>query len=268
MQYIEKGHRWFIVHTISTNTNDLKYMIEKKLQHPYVEKFVQKPFVDTDKLELLEYMYNQIQLPITIKHQHILTIMLVQIALDTHEQIPNENQDSLMNETEKQLSVLAGDYYSGLYYLLLSELEEVSMIQVLASAIRKINEHKMVVFYEDIQSTHELLHVISQIESTLFTDVALYQGIDQQVINVIQIALLLHRVEREQSIHGIIATYIKQHQTSIGKDVRLQLKEMYHLHKKQLENELMKLPYQHFSFSHALRHKFELSFNTSVAEEG
>lgn len=259
-----KGHRWFIVHTISMNTKELKYIIEKKLQHPYVEKFVKKPFVDEDKLEILTYIYKHVQIPATIKQQHILTIMLVQIALDTHEQIPNHNQDATMQETEKQLAVLAGDYYSGLYYLLLSEIEEVNMIQVLASAIRKINEYKMRLFYEEFQSTHDLLDLIGEVESKLFTEVASYLGLNQKFVEVIRVILFLHRLEREEEADGILSNYLKTQ----NQDSTFQQREMYRMYKEKLETLLMQLPYQHLHFSHAIRHKFMLSYSTSVAEEG
>lgn len=245
-------------------------MIEKKLQHPYVEKFVKKPFVDEDKLEILDYIYQQVQIPTTIKQQHIITIMLVQIALDTHEQIPNQNKESTMQETEKQLSVLAGDYYSGLYYLLLAEIEEVKLVQVLASAIRIINEHKVSLFYDDVRSIHELFDIICQIESTLFTEVANYLCVDKQIIEVIQEVLLLHRLQEEQAGDGMMSHYIRKqnHHINFKNDSMFPLNEMYHLHKKQLESLLMQLPYQHMQLADSIRQKFTLSYNRTVAEEG
>src|SRR5690625_4710701 len=118
-------------------------MIEDKIRHSYLEKFIQKPLIDIDKLLILYYIYKDIEIPSNKKQQYITTIMLVQIALDTHELIPS-NGSNTMTKTEKQLSVLAGDYFSGLYYLILAEIEDIEMIEILATAIKKINEHKMI----------------------------------------------------------------------------------------------------------------------------
>src|SRR5699024_4157598 len=123
------GRRWFKVRTIEIELQELKKNIERKPQYSYVKQIVRKQFINTYKLEILHYIYQNVQLSKVVKHQQILAIMLVQIALDTHDLIPNGKQDMTMSETEKQLSVLAGDYYSGLYYSLLAEIGEVSLIQ-------------------------------------------------------------------------------------------------------------------------------------------
>src|SRR5699024_8005131 len=94
---------------------ELNKNIERKLQYSYVEQFVRKPFIDEDKLEILYYIYQNVQLSKVVKHQQILTIMLVQIALDTHELIPNVKKDSTMSVTNKIIIELASYYYSSLY---------------------------------------------------------------------------------------------------------------------------------------------------------
>lgn len=266
-----KGHRWFRVHITSNDLNEFKYYLEKKLQHSYVERFVKKPFIDEEKLEILHYIYQDIQLPIHIKQQHMMTIMLVQIALDTHERVPNEDKEWVMNETEKQLSVLAGDYYSGLYYLLLSEMEEVNMIQVLASAIRKMNESKMTLFYEEYQSTDELIRVISQIESILFTDVATYLGIDNHITAIIQDILLINRIEHEQqALDGVVSSYIASVVKRLNTPDALaaEMNQVIQSKKEQLEEKLVQLPYQHIQFKKMITDKYALSYNTSFVEEG
>src|SRR5690625_4226103 len=104
-----KGHRWFNVHSLSSDSNKLKDLLESKMRHPYVEKFIQKPFIDHQKITFLNEIYDHAKLPKEQKKQCIITVMLVQIALDTHEHIPVDDSTE-MTETEKQLSVLAGDY--------------------------------------------------------------------------------------------------------------------------------------------------------------
>ena len=75
----------------------------------------------TDNLELSPYE----------KDTYITAIMLMYIALDTHDNVSNTNV--MMRTVYKcnQLTVLAGDYYSGLYYKLLAKLGDIKMIKVL-----------------------------------------------------------------------------------------------------------------------------------------
>src|SRR5690625_4439985 len=187
------------MHTLRRETNHLKFKIENKIRHSYVEKYIQKPLIDLEKLTILQYLYKATEIPLNKKQHYITTIMLVQIALDTHELVPR-NGSSYMNETEKQLSVLAGDYYSGLYYLLLSEIEDIEMIQLLASAIQQINEQKMVLFYENVHSIDEFIHTLKNIESILFTKVANHLEHSYSINPVIKELLLINRLYKEKEL--------------------------------------------------------------------
>ena len=62
-------------------------------------------------MDHLELSYSEMQ-------NYALSTMLIQIALDTHEHISNES----VEEKNRQLTVLAGDYFSGLYYKLLADI--------------------------------------------------------------------------------------------------------------------------------------------------
>src|SRR5699024_9056388 len=90
------------------------------MKQPYVEKHIHKPFIDSDKMMFLAEGCQDMDQKDKEKKQIIIMVMLVQCALDTHELV-QVNNDYMLSETEKQLAVLAGDYYSGLYYALLSE---------------------------------------------------------------------------------------------------------------------------------------------------
>src|SRR5690606_4347590 len=203
------------VYTLSKDTDELKRMIRQKMRCTYVEKYIQKPFIDDNKLILLSYIYKDIDIPESLKRRYITTIMLVQIALDTHELIPN-NDHIEMSEIEKQLSVLVGDYYSGLYYLLLSEIEDIQMIKTLANAIQHINEQKMKLFYEDVSSLEELLATIKSIETTLFTQVARSVDKEHLFIPIMNEILFIQKLMKEKSlIHegelSYITSYVKNH---------------------------------------------------------
>lgn len=106
---------------------------------------------------------------------YIITAMLVQIALDTHELVrENSPEEAAGEKLVNQLHVLAGDYYSGLYYYLLSEIEDLPFIHELASAIKAINESKMQIYYEEYESFKSYMDLKIHVDSLLLETVARY----------------------------------------------------------------------------------------------
>ena len=261
------------MYTLLKETKELKRIIGQRMKCAYVEKYIQKPFIDENKLFILCYIYKDIDIPENLKRRYITTIMLVQIALDTHELIPS-NDNIGMSETEKQLSVLAGDYYSGLYYLLLSEIEDIQMIKTLANAIQHINEQKMKLFYEDVSSLDELLATIKSIETTLFIQVARSVAKEHRFIPIMNEILFIQKLMKEKSlIHegefSYITSYVKNHTGMVDYDYVLSIidKEMERS-KEQLDKLLVQLPYQFVLLKNIIRSKYGFTFNKSVAEEG
>lgn len=162
---------------------EISELITYKINHTYLNKYIQKPVIDQTKLTALSIIVNNTSLPEKTKRQYIIATMLVQIALDTHDLIPitNDKNDDEVAITTKQLTVLAGDYYSGLYYLILAEIEDVPMIGVLASAIKEITEYKMRLYYREIGSFTDYLSITKKVETLLITRVA--QFVNNSIIN-------------------------------------------------------------------------------------
>ncbi len=102
-----------------------------------------------------------------IEH-YVVTIMLVQIALDTHERVSNKaGEEEIGFHKCRQLTVLAGDYYSGLYYYLLSMNRDIVLIRALAEGIKEINEHKIMLYQKAHETTDDIMKSIVTIESAL-----------------------------------------------------------------------------------------------------
>lgn len=142
------------------------------LQHRYLQKYIQTPIIDQNKLILLYHLIEATPLEIEEKKKYIITTMLVQIALDTHDLVSETNSnESSEKKKSRQLTVLAGDYYSGLYYYILSKLNDVPMIHTLASAIKEMNELKMYMYYEKQQTLTIFLSRLKKLEAKLITRV-------------------------------------------------------------------------------------------------
>ncbi|SDL66320.1 heptaprenyl diphosphate synthase [Sediminibacillus halophilus] len=169
-----KGLGVITLKTSNLPLGELKKAIEKKIQHSYLEKYIQKPVIDEDKLYILSSIIKNTTYSETKKKNYIITVMLVQIALDTHDLVAKHEEKNETDQTKKQrqLTVLAGDYFSGLYYYFLSQLDDIAMIHTLASAIKEINELKMTVYYKEFESIEEFMDALKQIESLLIRRVA------------------------------------------------------------------------------------------------
>lgn len=277
MLYLDKlrteGHRWFMVHSLDLDSRELMNKLEEIMQQPYVEKYINKPLMDEDKVRFLTEIYQRIELKEQDKTQLMLTIMLVQSALDTHELIPADN-DSEMSETEKQLSVLAGDYYSGLYYYLLSKNNNIELIQLLAEAIKEINEDKMNLYYNDARDFNEFIHLMMRIDTALLTNTARYFHIEPVFIRLIEKCCLINQLTAT-------IQHIKEGQFSYAGHYLMKVRETaddhyilsviageLNKHKEELDVLLSALPYSYQHLNGFFRNKYQLSYNTTLAEEG
>jgi len=154
----------------------LKGLITDKLKHSYMDQYIEKIAIDDEKINILDSLLNNF--PKAQKEGYIITVSLIQIALNTHDNITEgpEPADHTPERISKQLSVLAGDYYSGLYYLLLSELQDFKMIHTLATAIKNINELKMKLYYQEYSSLDEFINMFEEINAALVIQVAEHIG--------------------------------------------------------------------------------------------
>jgi heptaprenyl diphosphate synthase len=156
--------------------SDMKDLIMQKISHPYLQKYIQTPNIDEDKLLLIISMLDQHGLTKLEMKDFVVTTMLIQVALDTHELVSNttnpiEKESSLKS---RQLTVLAGDYFSGLYYKILADSNNLAMIRALSEGIKEINEHKIFLYQKDSDGIEKLMNNIWTIESALINKIADY----------------------------------------------------------------------------------------------
>ncbi len=159
--------------------DEIVYIIKRSfyhlIKHPYFDLYLADPPVDEDKIR---FMYAMLQGDIPEKDVKLYTIasLLVQAALDIHENIPLHNVTATFERRKGQLEVLAGDYYSSLYYYLLAKHNKLSMIQVFSNTIQEINECKMNIYENGAISAKEVEEHIVFIESRLLQKIAQHFG--------------------------------------------------------------------------------------------
>ncbi len=194
--YLYRRAQVISVHNIDNEIKRIKEILYGKLHHSFVKKIIPTPIIDEDKLAIIYFLCHDQPLSENTKEQYMIAVMLIQMALDTHECIPNELSNTT-NKVEKQMTVLAGDYYSSLYYYVLAELEEVNLIRQLAKATKLINEFKVYLFDGEIPTLQHLFSSYETIESDLFVKAADHFG-KTPLIPLIQNLLLYNRLLREK----------------------------------------------------------------------
>ncbi|WP_106497401.1 heptaprenyl diphosphate synthase component 1 [Lentibacillus sp. Marseille-P4043] len=263
--------------TSGMELENIKTLIETKIQHTYLEKYIKKPVLDDEKLMILISIIDNTTLSDAKKKQYIITTMLVQIALDTHDQVIKVTQpdEEKQQKQQKQLTVLAGDYYSGLYYSLLAEAGDYDMIHVLASAIKEINEYKMKLYYLEANSFLSFIKLTQKIESLLFVHVAEHVK-EFAVKNVIEEWLLASKLlqEREhvtkEGYSPLLDLWFSQSRADAYSTMVKTVETITNRTLQHIEQILPQLPGYHTSLKNHIFNQIKRNLNkqTTKAEEG
>src|SRR5699024_147428 len=218
-------------------------------------------------------VYQHMDMKDTEKKQIIITVMLVQCALDTHALVP-VNHDSILSETEKQLAVLAGDYCSGLYYGLLRERGRIRMIPIVAHAIPQITEYKMNIYYEEANDINELIYFLMKKESLLIVSVAEEFQLEDSFIQVVEKVCLLNRLKRElvaaenNDPYYITDSLYKMVHYATNTQPLHRMESEINQQLIELDQLLSLLPSSFNAIRDTIREKFSLSYHTTIAEDG
>src|SRR5699024_9234118 len=164
-----------------------------------------------------------------------------------------------------------GDYYSGLYYLLLSEIEAFDMIHILASAIKEINEYKMKLYYQEIYSFRDFIHVLKKIESLLILRVAAHVN-EPELNPIIEDWLItgkLIQVKRniQNKDHSqIIANWLQYSKDNNGLSLLADLENVIKKNTNRIEASALQLPSHYELMKNHIQYGLKelVSNNTSI----
>lgn len=145
--------------------------IYQSITHSFVEQYVDVPAIAENRLALLYLFLLERGMTKERARTFSMSTGLVQLGLDMHERVKNAYDNSLTAERSRQLTVLAGDYYSSRYYQMLAEAGEMEAIQVLSDAIQRVNEAKMTLYMAERDgrlSSDEYLTLRTEIDTGLY----------------------------------------------------------------------------------------------------
>ena len=171
--------------------------IRSYIYDSFVWRHIAEPIIDEDKLAVFLAILSHSDVEEQSLTNYILSIMLMQIALDTHENVTNDmNKEDSLELKKRQLTILAGDYYSGLYYHILARTEDVCFIKEFSQGIQAINESKVELYKSKEASAAFLFSHMESIETALAEKTAAYFGRECNM-PFFKDFLLLKRVNRE-----------------------------------------------------------------------
>lgn len=115
------------------------------IEYDMIEQYTELPAFPNARVHLLYIFLNKgSRISFDQAELYALVTSLIQIGLDTHETIDTEQGNQAENlMRSRQLKVLAGDYYSSIFYQLLSDRGQIEVITLLSKAICDLNMMKM-----------------------------------------------------------------------------------------------------------------------------
>ena len=154
----------------SVETDVLKAVKQRTL-----EKFTEGPSVQRARLFFLILPFFDNKIWSADIERAAKTVSIVYAALHAHDLV----EDDVLADKKQQLTVLAGDFYSGIYYKMLAENNNIAMIQRLATAIIKVSEKKASFYANEIRSMEEIDEAIQKIESELLISYYNFYGFQE-----------------------------------------------------------------------------------------
>lgn len=174
--------------------NNILSYLHNRAKYPYLEQHFRVPESTLTEV-LVTYEIVQQQPSVESRSQMMCATLLIKQALDIHEAV---SEGTLLTESmrkQRQLAVLAGDYYSGLYYRELAGLANEALLAVFSKAIGDINQVRAN-YYKQLPETKGDLEQLIMTEALIHTSLASYFGLTQQQQTIYQLALALARLKK------------------------------------------------------------------------
>lgn len=124
-------------------TEAIMELIAKNTANQFLYTYIENPPVSHLRIRLLQLMLHEGGAPKERVARYVATTALVQLGLDSHETVTLARQRTMSGIRNRQLTILAGDYFSSRYYDLLAQIDDVRTVAQLARSIQEINEWKI-----------------------------------------------------------------------------------------------------------------------------
>ncbi|MDA8353537.1 MAG: heptaprenyl diphosphate synthase component 1 [Firmicutes bacterium] len=165
------------MNSISNELDRIREDIIEQVRYPFMERYIHLQHIPQSFLRVLYLMLRSRSLPQDRIHLYCMTATLMQMGLSIHETVTTRRETHRDRIRSRQLTVLAGDYMSSLFYKNLSTRGEVDGVAHLSKAICEINEAKMELYNLGNQSTFswpDVLRLTKKISGGLVTQLSYF----------------------------------------------------------------------------------------------
>ena len=180
---------------ITQSIQQLKSNIFMHVRHRALLQNVGEPILNKEQLFFIQLPFLDGKPSDDDRKISAITVGIVHASLCEHEKIKEQNATS----KQQQLTVLAGDYYSGRYYQLLALSKNIQLIQKLSKGIVNRCEQQIKIYEPVKRPLHEWIDSISIIECELIE--RYYEAYEfTQYKNVMKKTLTYLRLKQEFSL--------------------------------------------------------------------
>lgn len=201
---------------IQNSIAQLKTDIFMHVRHRTLQKYTGDPIVNENQLfYLLLPYFNQEQW--SAEHNEaVITASIICAMLDVHSMI----QETEATSQQQQLTVLAGDFYSGRHYQILAESGNIALIRLLSQGVVKRCEEQVRVYERFERSLEQWYDTLTVMESVFIEQVfRLYHF--EKYVPIVQKGLLICRLHKE------IANIEQGIRTAIGEAMLKAIEKQY-----------------------------------------
>ncbi len=175
--------------------------INRACKQPFLEKVIGAPVINPLRVAALMLAFSDEDRQKTKIQKQMTAAILIQLGLDTHDRIPPVIKEI---NREHQLIVLAGDYFSGMYYRTLAEAGCIQYVGVLAEAVKKVNEGKTTLHRLQFSTAEDVFQAVQIVEGAIIHAVHIENNSNKAVRQAVQNILAADRLVREKENPFII----------------------------------------------------------------
>jgi hypothetical protein len=163
-----------VLELLPDDLEELKAEIELLSKQIYVDRYLEIPVISVIQLQILNLYFYRSQFSDKFRKIVIVTTSLVQRGLDMHDQVTNQQETLSAKITERQMQILAGDYYSSICYQIMAKDNLAMHVRKLARGIT-INSAAKMQLYDfngdnNFESNEELVNLLKVRESAIYTE--------------------------------------------------------------------------------------------------
>ncbi|MCS1350978.1 heptaprenyl diphosphate synthase component 1 [Mechercharimyces sp. CAU 1602] len=172
--------------SIDKELGGVRSVLAADISHPYLEKNIGQIQIPDFYTGLVYAAVQSGSLASERVNAVSSAIILLQMGLDIHDHVSVDGEETLTGMRKRQLMVLAGDYFSSLFYRRLAEVGEISLVALISEGIWQMNQAKVDLYtkteeagYNGLSSKEKVSYLTSIRSNILVKTTQYFTGTDR-----------------------------------------------------------------------------------------